>query len=249
MEEKKIITSASNQHIKDLVALKNVKERNRVGKVLIEGAHLVDEAYKDGILDEVLLVNKNIFYKGVKNTYVTGEIIKKISTTNTPQLILGVALIKQKKIEFGKTILILDGVSDPGNLGTIIRTAKAFEVASIILSNDCVDIYNEKVIRATQGAVFKMPIVKANLIEVIPFLKEQGYKVYATCLKDAIDIEEVKEVSQYALVLGNEANGVSKEVIALCDKALKIKMNQEVESLNVAIAGAICLYSLNQKRK
>lgn len=243
------ITSLSNAHIKELAKLDNAKSRDELGKVLVEGKHLVKEAYALGILCEVLFTSSDDYLESVDNYLVSEEIIKKLSHTTTPQGIIGVAKIKEKEIIYGDSLLLLDGVSDPGNLGTIIRTAKAFGVSSIILSEGSIDIYNDKVIRATQGQIFKMPIVKTNLKKVITELKNKGYVVYATSLKDAIDLEEVKEVNKYALVLGNEANGVSSEIIDLCDCSLKIKMEEDVESLNVAIAGAVCLYSLNNKRK
>ena len=242
------ITSLTNAHIKELAKLYDNKERNKRGLVLVEGLHLVKEAYELGILSEVLIVNEEDALDGVTNILVTSDIIKKLSSTSTPQAILGVARIENKKLVYGNTILILDGVSDPGNFGTIVRTATALGVASIIVDGG-IDIYNEKVVRATQGAIFKMPIVKMDLKEAILDLKKKGYLVLATSLRDAIDLEDIKEVNKYALILGNEAKGVSSDALALCDKAIKIKMDGDMESLNVAIAGAICLYSLNSKRK
>ena len=242
------ITSLTNAHIKELAKLYDNKERNKRGLVLVEGLHLVKEAYELGILSEVLIVNEEDALDGVTNILVTSDIIKKLSSTSTPQTILGVARIENKKLVYGNTILILDGVSDPGNFGTIVRTATALGVASIIVDGG-IDIYNEKVVRATQGAIFKMPIVKMDLKEAILDLKKKGYLVLATSLRDAIDLEDIKEINKYALILGNEAKGVSSDALALCDKAIKIKMDGDMESLNVAIAGAICLYSLNSKRK
>lgn len=243
------ITSLANAHIKELALLNSAKERKLKGRVLVEGAHLVNEARKLGILEEVLICSEADYINGVSNILVTSDIIKKLSTTTTPQNILGVAKVKEKDIVLSDTILILDGVSDPGNFGTIVRTAKAFDVASIIVSNGSIDIYNEKVIRATQGAIFKMPIVKMEILDAIKLLKDKGYKIYSTALKDAIDIEEVRDVDKYALIVGNEANGVSDEAIKLSDQVLKIQMQGDMESLNVAIASAICIYTLNNKRK
>lgn len=242
------ITSLNNAHIKELAKLYDNKERNKRGLVLVEGLHLVKEAYQLGILSEVLMVNEEDALDGVTNILVTSDIIKKLSSTSTPQQVLGVAKIENKKLVYGNTILILDGVSDPGNFGTIVRTATALGVASIIVAGG-IDIYNEKVVRATQGAIFKMPIVKMDLKEAINDLKQKDYLVLATSLRDASDLEDIKEINKYALILGNEAKGVSSDALSLCDKAIKIKMDGDMESLNVAIAGAICLYSLNNKRK
>ena len=248
MKEFVKITSLTNPHIKELAKLTDSKERIKRSEVLVEGAHLVKEAYDLGILKEVLIVDEENYLEGVTNILVTSEIIKKLSTTSTPQDILGVAKIEEKKIIFGDTILILDGVSDPGNFGTIVRSAKAFNVSSIIVAGG-IDIYNEKVVRATQGAIFKMPIIKMDLKEAISLLKTKGYLIYTTALKEAIDLEEIKVVDKYALIVGNEAKGVSDDAIRYSDKVIKIKMNENVESLNVAVATAICIYTLNNKRK
>lgn len=248
MKEFTKITSITNSHIKELAKLKEAKERQKRSEVLVEGIHLVKEASDLGILKEVLIVNEDDYLEGVTNILVTSEIIKKLSTTLTPQGVIGVAKIEEKQIEYGDTILILDGVSDPGNFGTIVRSAKAFNVSSIIVAGG-IDIYNEKVVRATQGAIFKMPIVKMELTKAISLLKDKGYLVYTTALKNASDLEDIESVDKYALIVGNEAKGVSREAIDLCDKVIKIKMNECVESLNVAIACAICIYTLNNKRK
>ena len=242
------ITSLTNNHIKELAKLADSKERQKRGEVLVEGAHLVKEAYDLGILKEVLIVDEKDYLDGITNILVTSEIIKKLSTTSTPQDILGVAKIEEKQIVYGDTILILDGVSDPGNFGTIVRSAKAFSVSSIVVCGG-IDIYNEKVVRATQGAIFKMPIVKMDLIDAINLLKDKGYTILTTALKGATDIELVGDINKYALIVGNEAKGVSSDSIKLADKLVKIQMSDDVESLNVAIATAVCIYTLNNKRK
>ena len=243
------ITSINNSHIKELALLKQPKYRKEKNLVLVEGKHLVNEARDANVLEEVLIVNESDYITGVNNILVTNDIINKLSTTSTPQDILGVARIKPKEIVYGDIVLLLDNISDPGNLGTIIRTAMAFNVSSIILSEASIDIYNEKVIRATQGAIFKIPILKMDLVAAINDLKNKGYKVYATALKDAISLSDVMVNDKYALILGNEANGIRKEIIDLSDESIKIEMDGNMESLNVAIANAICLYTLNNKRK
>ena len=243
------ITSLTNSHIKELALLNNPKVRKQEARALVEGVHLVNEAKTLGILEEVLICDEADYIEGIPNYLVTADIIKKLSSTITPQNILGVARIVDKEIDFGDTILVLDGVSDPGNFGTIVRTAKAFNVSSIIVSSGSIDIYNEKVIRATQGAIFKMPIVKMDITSAISLLKEHGYLVIATSLKDAVDIEDIKVVDKYALIVGNEANGISEKSTRLSDKRVKIQMQGDMESLNVAVASAISLYTLNNKRK
>lgn len=242
------ITSLTNNHIKELAQLSNSKVRNERQKVLVEGLHLVREAKDLNILEEVLICDENDYIEGITNYLVTSDIIKKLSTTTTPQNILGVARIEKKDINFGDTILILDGVSDPGNFGTIIRTAKAFNVSSIVVSNGSIDIYNEKVIRATQGAIFKIPIVKMDIKDAINLFKEKNYLVLSTTLDEAIDIEDIKKINKYVLIVGNEANGISSDAYNLSDERIKIQMPGDMESLNVAVACGISLYTLNNKR-
>ena len=160
-------------------------------------------------------------------------------------MVIGVCKIKEKKKIVGNHLLLLDNIQDPGNIGTIIRSAKAFDVDTIVLSDDSVDIYNDKVLRSTQGMLFHSNIVYDNLTNVINNLKKENYVILGTDVNNGTDVRDIK-VDKYALIMGNEGHGVRKEIKDICDKNLYIKMNNSCESLNVAVATSILLYELNR---
>ena len=178
--------------------------------------------------------------------YVSKEIIKKLSSLDTTSNFIGVVKMKEMNNNFGSRILILDDIQDPGNLGTIIRSSVAFNVTDIILSNNSVDLYNDKVIRSSEGMIYKINIVRTDLIKVIKKLKENNYLILGTNVRDGVDVKEVNS-SRFALVMGNEGKGVKEEIINLCDKNLYIKMNKNCESLNLGVATGILLYELGAK--
>ena len=156
--------------------------------------------------------------------------------------------INNDNVELGNKILLLDNVQDPGNLGTIIRSAVAFNVDSIVLSPDCVDVYNPKVLRSTQGMIFHIPIIVRDLFETIDTIKKEEIPVYGTRVEFGEDVSSLKEKDKvkYALVMGNEGNGVKRELLEKCDKNLFIDMSEKVESLNVSVAASILMYELNK---
>lgn len=242
----KEITSINNEFIKKISKLKEKKERYKNNEFLIEGYHLVEEAIKANVLKFVLTNNSKDRYN-VETYLVTDEIIKKLSSTTTPQGIIGVCKIDNNKELLGNKFLMLDNVNDPGNVGTLIRSSSGFGIDTIILSNDSVDIYNEKIIRATQGGIFNINIVYRDLKEAILELKEKGITIIGTSLQSSINLKEVNAFNKYAIVLGNEANGVSKEILDLTDINVRIEMKEKLESLNVAVAGSIVMYYLYTK--
>ncbi len=240
-----LITSLTNSKIKNYLKLKNKKYRYQEKLYLIEGEHLVKEALKNNILvDLLVLENYEVTYQ-IPYTYVTKEIMKKLSSLESiPNMIGIVKMLESSKIK-GSKVLLLDDIQDPGNLGTIIRSSLAFNVTDIVLGLNSVDLYNEKVIRSTQGMLFKVNILRRDLKEVIKELKEKDYLILGTNVQKGIDIKEIKP-SKYALIMGNEGQGVKKEILALCDKNIYIKMNNDCESLNVAVATSILLYELSR---
>ena len=145
-----LITSLENERIKTYIKLQNRKYRKRNAKFIVEGMHLVLEAYKEGMIEEIILEENCVLPLDVPIIYTTNEIIRKISTLETPSEVMAVCRMKDDKVEIGNKVLLLDQIQDPGNLGTIIRSAVAFGIETIILSKDTVDLYNPKVIRATQ---------------------------------------------------------------------------------------------------
>lgn len=241
-----IITSMNNDHIKELIKLKYKKYRNITNSFLVEGQHLVLEAYKCGLIKELILKDDFLFPISIKPTYVTTEILKKLSDNPSVPKVMAVVNKKCETV-IGEKVLILDNIQDPGNLGTIIRSCVAFNIDTLILSKDTVDLYNPKVIRSTQGMLFHLNIIIRDLKEVITTLKEEGYKIIGTKVTHGIDVKESKTYSHYALIMGNEGSGVREDILSLCDEYLYIKMNEKCESLNVGVASSILLYELNNK--
>lgn len=223
-------------------------------RFIVEGYHLVDEASKTNLLEAIISTDEKELKKinNVKRYLVNDAIINKIATTKNPQNILGIVkmldhnitnlvpIIKENKTK----LIMLDDVNDPGNLGTIIRTAAGLGYDGIIMSPNTVDLYNEKVIRSTQGVMFKIPIIKANLQEVIKLLKKEKVFCIGTALTNAKDVKHITKKDKFAICLGNEAKGISKEVLDNMDENVKIAMNNDVESLNVSIAAGIIMYEM-----
>jgi len=247
----KEIISINNPYIKDLAKLNDKKYRMLRGEFLVEGYHLVLEAYKNGYVKEIYFINEDDIkdYKDVSLCKVSLEIIKKLSDTVNPQNIMALCEIKEFDIDYKNInhVLILDNVNDPGNVGTLIRSAKAFDIDLIVLSNNSVDIYNSKQIRSSQGAMFGKPIIYADLVDEINILKKNGFEVIGTSLDASCNLKDFKANNKYAIVLGNEANGMRDEIKALCDKNVIIEMNKDMESLNVSIAGSIVMYEFFKK--
>ena len=244
-----VITSLDNEKVKKYVRLKEKKYRDIEDQFIVEGIHLVQEAYKKGLIEEIILEENEEITLDSPKVYVTKEIIKKISTLETPVNILALCNKMVPSYDYGNKLLLLDKIQDPGNLGTIIRSSKAFNVDTLVLGDETVDIYNPKVIRSTQGMMFHINIIHRNLKDFIFELKERNIPVYGTNVEHGEDIRTLndKDKEKYALIMGNEGSGVSKEILELCDQYIYIKMNHEVESLNVAIATSILLYELDRR--
>lgn len=240
-----LITSLDNKKIKKYLKLKNKKYRDSEKLFLIEGTHLVEEAIKNNLLVDLLVLEGENFNYSYEITYVSSNIMKKLSNMESIPSVIGVVKFLEPKEITGNKVLILDDIQDPGNLGTIIRSSLAFNVSDIILSINSVDLYNDKVIRSTQGMLFKVNIIRSDLKDIILNLKQDGYTILGTDVKDGIDVKEL-DVDKFALVMGNEGQGVSREIKSMCDKNLYIKMNSRVESLNVGVATSILLYELNR---
>lgn len=240
------ITSVNNNHIKELCKLKEKKYRDSTNTFLIEGEHLIYEAYKENLLEEVLPLIGEDFSLDAKITFISKEVMKKLSSTDTIPNVVGVSK-KRKEEEIGNKILILDDIQDPGNLGTIIRSSLAFGIDTIILSPKTVDLYNSKVIRSTQGMIFHINIIVRELIPLIKELKANDYTIYGTKVDNGINVKDIDKKDKYAIVIGNEGNGMSNDIESLCDYNLYIDMDNNVESLNAAVATSIILYEMRNK--
>lgn len=240
-----MITSLQNETIKEIMKLKQKKYRDEKDLFLVEGYHLVEEARKANCIQMLITTLEEKFVE--KTLYVSDKVMEKLAFTKNPQPIMAICYKNknQELLKAGKRYLLLDGLQDPGNVGTIMRTALAFGYDQIIMSKDCVDLYNDKVIRSTQGALFQMNTCIMDLKEAITFLKQQGVKVYGTCLQNAQSIDQHQRYSQMAFVMGNEGQGVHQEILDLCDERLYIPI-QSIESLNVAIAAAITMYHFKE---
>ena len=241
-----IIASLNNPTIKEISKLKNKKYRDLTNTYLVEGEHLVEEAYKNNILTKIILLEDTICNYDIEKIYVTKEVMKKLTELDTPNKIIGIVK-KNTPLPIGNKILILDNIQDPGNLGTIIRSSVAFDIDTIVLSPNTVDIYNPKVIRSTQGMIFYTNIITLELKEFINEIKTKNYTIFGTNVRNGKNIKEITLPEKFALVLGNEGQGVSKEIESLCDDNIYIKMSSKCESLNVSVATSILLYEVYNK--
>ena len=242
-----LITSVHNEHIKELVKLKEKKYRDESNTFLVETKHLVLEAYKAGLIKELILEQDEIFPLDVPITYVSKEVLKKLSSVESPSKVMAVVNKREVENTYGEKVLILDRIQDPGNLGTIIRSAVAFNIKTIICSPDTVDFYNPKVVRASQGMMFHIPILVKDTKEVINELRNNDYKIVGTKVTNGKDVRTASIYSHFALIIGNEGQGISKEIDEMCDEYLYIKMNENCESLNASVAASILLYEINNK--
>lgn len=241
-----LYTSTQNKKIKELKKLSMKKYRDQTGLFLVEGRHLVLEAYKTGFLKELLLEQDELFPLPVTTNYLTKEVIHFITEVESPGTVFGLCEKPNFSEEFGDRIVILDNIQDPGNLGTIIRSAVAFHATSIIVSKDTVDCYNPKVIRSSQGMIFHIPIFIRDLYEVIPELGKEHYKIYGTKVTYGKSIKTVSKQEKFAIIMGNEGQGVSEAILELADEYLYIEMADCCESLNVGVATSIILYELDK---
>jgi len=239
-----MIESVNNERIKKYSKLLNKKYRDETGLYLVSTDHLVKEALKKDLVVEIFLL------EGYENnygnvTYVSKSVMRKLSNLITLPNVVAVVK-KQEEVEINGNVILLDGLQDPGNVGTIIRSAVAFNIDTIIVGDNTVDIYNEKVLRASEGMLYNVNIVKQNLVDCIRYLKENNYTVIGTKVDGGKNIKDIK-VKKYAFVVGNEGNGISSEVLNLCDEYIYIDMNNRCESLNVGVASSIIMYEINNK--
>lgn len=257
-----VITSKDNEMIKNIRKLKEKKYRDMNHEFIIEGIKLINEAVaeeakiklivvceeclKDGCLDQKLL------YEIAKYDciYVNQKVFSVLTDVQNPQGLLAVIekQDKEENINYKEdVIVVLDGIQDPGNLGTILRTIDSVGLSQVIVSKETADAYNPKVVRSTMGAIFRVNIIESeNLLETLKNAKKHKYKVMATSLETNNSIYDI-DYHKKVLVIGNEANGVSKEILDYADEKIKIPMLGKTESLNASVATAVILYEYVRK--
>ncbi len=238
-----LITSKDNSRIKHIRKLLDKKNSFNEKLFVIEGENLVEEAIKNNLLLELYILEgcENRF--DFECNYVTKEVMKSISSLNSTPRIIGISKYINKK-DLGNKIVILDDVQDPGNAGTIIRNAVAFGVDTVIFSKFSVNPYNEKVLRSTGGMIYNINIIICDLDSVIKDIKDKNISIIGTSLKSSISLEKLENLDKYAIVFGNEGAGVSKKVLDMCDKNIRIDMDKKCESLNVGVSSGIILYHM-----
>ena len=242
-----MITSRSNQTLKRVrKLLSSAAERRKTGLFVAEGVRLCSEVPTE-LIEEILISEEaaDTGLSGLSSAEIVEKgLFRELSDTVNPQGVMAVVRKPRfEKPDFSdrKKILLLDGIRDPGNLGTMLRTAEAAGVGAVFLSPDCVDLYNPKVVRSTMGSIFRVPTYCSELPTVIGQLKKQGRSVYATCLDADRSFREVP-LAEAAIVIGSEANGVSQEVLSAVPGRIRIPMEGNVESLNAAVAAAILMF-------
>ncbi len=235
------IVSRNNAKIKEAVALKNGKG----DYFLVEGFHMVEMALESNAAAAIFSLKP--YPSKARNYLVTPAVLDKLVSSRTPEGIVAVCKKKEAKPISSTRVLILDAVADPGNVGTLFRSALAFGFKDIILGEKCASAYSEKTLMASQGAIFALNLVKSNdLIGSISSLHQHGYQVFGTALKSSFYLDGApKEISKLAIILGNEGKGVREEVLKTTDHNIRIEM-AGIDSLNVAMAGSILMYSFRK---
>jgi len=257
-----MITSTSNPQVKHLLQLqKKSKARNEEGVFVVEGLRMFVEVPKERV--EKVYVSETFYYKKKHELsweefpleILSDSVFKHVSDTQTPQGVL--CIVKRKQYDLGTLLdienphfMVLDNLQDPGNLGTIVRTAEGAGVDAVFMSRDCVDIYNPKTIRSTMGSIYRMPTIYIeDTVKLLELFKEKGIKSYAAHLdgKNSYDKEDYRTGT--AILIGNEGNGLRDEVSKKADIWVRIPMEGQVESLNAAIAASIFMFEVARQRR
>lgn len=243
-----LISSVKNKLVKQLKKLHKRKYREEAKRFLVEGYHLIEEAFKSGWEVEMVIVKEDVqppdWIKNDDVTVVSEKVFKEISQTETPQGIAAVIVMKQLPVALKQHLLLVDAVQDPGNLGTMIRTADAAGFSAVCLGEGTVDPFNEKVIRASQGSIFHIPIYHNDLFDEIENLKAEQFTIIAAHLKRAKHYLDVDYKEKTALIVGNEGAGIKEGLLEKADEIVKIPIYGKAESLNVSVAAGILMYQM-----
>ena len=251
------ISSKDNEFVKHIKMLKDKKYRDQSNEYVIEGIKLVEEAINENAkIKQIVIceectktqeISKKLMYEiaSFDCIYVTENVFNSITEVKNPQGILAVIERKnsENEINYNEDIIVaLDGIQDPGNLGTILRTVDSIGLKQILVSKETADVYNPKVVRSTMGAIFRVKVIECdNLEKTLKEIKKYKYEIVVTSLQTNESIYDIK-YNKKIIVIGNEANGVSKEIQEMADKKVKIPMLGKTESLNASVATGIVLY-------
>lgn len=243
------IESVQNKKIKEFVKLHTKKGRDEKNLFIVEGHHLIQEALQSSCLKELFILET------VQNPFsfpaieCTQSVINKLSSQISNAKMIGVCEKQKNSEKKKKKVIFLDEIQDPGNMGTIIRTAHSFGIEAIYCSKNCVDVYNPKTVQASQGALFHIPVYYCDLYQMVSSYRKDNMKIFATALhQKSIFLQDVSIPDCYGIVFGNEGSGIHQELIEQCDECIKIEM-ATFESLNVAIAASICMYTFQYQKR
>ena len=263
MNPEVLISSMNNPQIKNLALLqRKAKARREQGLFVVEGIKMIEEAKDSGLLVRVYVsesfykdkADAALLFADMSYEVITDAVFKQVSDTMTPQGIMGTVKapaysldnIMAKEDAF---LLLLEDIRDPGNLGTIIRTAEGAGATGIILNASCADVLQPKVVRSTMGSIYRVPYYEAeNFIDILSNLKTEGFAIYAAHLSGVSYDTKGGFLGRCGLLIGNEANGLSDEATAIADNLVRIPMSGKVESLNAAVAAAILMYEAARQR-
>lgn len=247
-----LITSRENKIFKNTKLLKTAKGRNEKGMFIIEGLRSVHDAIDKGVTMEYLLLKEGT---GIDFTVecpvysFAPKLFNELSETVTPQGIIAVCRMENSTLSDilsmrKNCVIMCEKLQDPGNTGTVIRTAHAADCGGVVLTKGSCDLYNPKIVRATMSGMFSVPVVQNQESgDVIEYFRANGYKIVAGALTDSsVDFYCADLSGKVLIIIGNEGNGVCEETLALCDSVVKIPMRSDAESLNAAVAGSIMMY-------
>lgn len=252
MEFKKI-DSVQNEYIKKLSKLKQRKYREETGLFIVEGERSCRDAINSSFVIESVVMSESFFDKSkdfeCENLIVTTDkIFESLSDTKTPQGILAVLKMPEVKEFKSGRYIFCDEIQDPGNAGTIIRSADAFGFSGVIFSKGSVDVYSPKVIRSTMGSIFHIDLWQNCEKSILEELKSKGFKISASALsQNSVTSKDMKVEKNHIFVVGNEGAGVSKEVLDLAHEIVYIKMQGKAESLNAGVAASILMYEVSHR--
>lgn len=264
MDHIQLIQSRQNKTIKDILALRDKKERRKQRCFAVEGVRSVREALSSGMSVEKLCFDsecagklyqefENLLPPGILKYQMPQALFRQVAETESPQGVLAVVRIPEHPLPSiyrkGFRGIILDNVQDPGNCGTIIRSAHALGFDAVLATSGSADLFNSKVLRATMGSVFHIPVIdnlKAD--EIFGFAKEFGLEIIASCLEEASPCYETDLTGEFFLCVGNEGKGVSEALLAAAGKKVRIPMPGGAESFNAGVAASILMYESCRQR-